>query len=103
MAAALPTARTTPVAVGCCCAAHQPAGARRVLPTAVRPHGRTQSGDVRGAQAGAADLHPAGEEYTDQGQAYYEERYRQRVLHNLNRRALQLGMTLVPSAAAQAA
>jgi transposase len=38
-----------------------------------------------------------GEEYTDQGQAYYEERYRQRVLHNLNRRAQQLGMTLVPT------
>ena len=45
-----------------------------------------------------------GEEYTDQGQAYYEERYRQRVLHNLNRRAQQLGMTLVPAApGAQAA
>jgi transposase len=45
-----------------------------------------------------------GEEYTDQGQAYYEERYRQRVLHNLNRRAQQLGMTLVPTApVAQAA
>lgn len=45
-----------------------------------------------------------GEEYTDQGQAYYEERYRQRVLHNLNKRAQQLGMTLVPTApAAQAA
>ena len=44
------------------------------------------------------------EEYTDQGQAYYEERYRQRVLHNLKRRAQQLGMTLVPTApAAQAA
>ena len=41
-----------------------------------------------------------GEEYTDQGQAYYEERYRQRVLHNLNRRAQQLGMALVPTAAA---
>jgi transposase len=38
-----------------------------------------------------------GEEYTDQGQAYYEERYRQRVLHNLNRRAQQLGMALVPT------
>jgi transposase len=45
-----------------------------------------------------------GEEYTDQGQAYYEERYRQRVLQNLTRRAQQLGMTLVPTApAAQAA
>ncbi len=42
-----------------------------------------------------------GEEYTDQGQAYYEERYRQRVVHNLNRRAQQLGMTLVPATAAQ--
>ncbi len=41
-----------------------------------------------------------GEEYTDQGQAYYEERYRQRVLHNLNKRAQQLGMTLVPTAPA---
>lgn len=39
-----------------------------------------------------------GQEYTDQGQAYYEERYRQRVLHNLSRRALQLGMNLVPVA-----
>ena len=28
-----------------------------------------------------------GEEYTDQGQAYYEQRYSQRVLHNLNRGA----------------
>jgi hypothetical protein len=45
-----------------------------------------------------------GEEYTDQGQAYYEERCRQRVLHNLNRRAQQFDMTLVPTApAAQAA
>ena len=45
-----------------------------------------------------------GEEYTDQGQAYYEERYRQRVLHNLHKRAQQLGLTLVSSpSAAQAA
>lgn len=44
-----------------------------------------------------------GEEYSDQGQAYYEERFRQQVLHNLNRRAQQLGMMLVPTApAAQA-
>ena len=39
-----------------------------------------------------------GEEFSDQGQAYYEERYRQRVLHNLNKLAQQLGMTLVPTA-----
>ena len=38
-----------------------------------------------------------GQEYTEQGQDYYEEHYRQRVLHNLNRRAQQLGMTLVPT------
>ena len=38
-----------------------------------------------------------GQEYTDQGQDYCEERYRQRVLHSLNRRAQQLGMTLVPT------
>ena len=44
------------------------------------------------------------EECIDQGQAYHEDGYRQRVLHNMNRRAQQLGMTLVPTApAAQAA
>jgi hypothetical protein len=37
-----------------------------------------------------------GQEYTDQGQDYFEERYRQRVIHNLSRRAQQLGMVLVP-------
>ena len=36
-----------------------------------------------------------GEEYTDQGQDYYEERYRQRVLRQLNQRAEKLGMKLV--------
>lgn len=38
---------------------------------------------------------PKGEEYTDQGQTHYEKRYWQRVLHNLSRRAQQLGMPLV--------
>ena len=38
-----------------------------------------------------------GQDYTNQGQDYCEERYRQRVLHKLNRRAQQLGMTLVPT------
>jgi transposase len=41
-----------------------------------------------------------GEEYTDQGQAYYEERYRQRVLHHLKQKAEKLGMKLVPEAEA---
>lgn len=38
-----------------------------------------------------------GEEYTDRGQDYFEERYRQRVLHNLAQKAKALGMQLVPS------
>ena len=44
-----------------------------------------------------------GEEYTDQGQVDDEERYRQCVLHNLNRRAQQLVMTLVSTAPAATA
>jgi transposase len=36
-----------------------------------------------------------GQEYTDQGQDYYEERYRARVLHHLAKRAQKLGMKLV--------
>jgi transposase len=39
-----------------------------------------------------------GHEYVDQGQLYYEERYRQRVIHNLQRKASKLGMSLVPTA-----
>ena len=42
-----------------------------------------------------------GEEYTDQGQADHEERYRQRVLRQLSQRADKRGMQLV--AAPQAA
>jgi len=36
-----------------------------------------------------------GEEYTDQGQDYYEERYRERVLKQLNQRAEKMGMKLI--------
>ncbi len=36
-----------------------------------------------------------GEEYTDQGQDYYEERYRERVLRQLSQRAQKLGMKLI--------
>ena len=36
-----------------------------------------------------------GEEYVDQGQDYYEERYRQRVLRQLSLRAEKLGMKMV--------
>ena len=42
-------------------------------------YGQAQGGDSSGAQTGAPDL-TKGEEYTDQGQDYYEERYRERVL-----------------------
>jgi len=38
-----------------------------------------------------------GLEYTDRGQDYFEERYRQRVLHNLAQKAKAMGMQLVPS------
>ena len=35
------------------------------------------------------------QEYTDQEQDYYEERYRERVLRQLNQRAIKMGMRLV--------
>ena len=38
-----------------------------------------------------------GQEYTDRGQDYFEERYRQRVLHNLAQKAKAMGIQLVPS------
>jgi len=37
-----------------------------------------------------------GAAYVDQGQDYYEERYRQRVLFHLKRKAAALGLDLVP-------
>ncbi|MDD5410651.1 MAG: hypothetical protein PHF31_04435 [Methylobacter sp.] len=39
-----------------------------------------------------------GEEYMDQGQEYYEEKYRQRVIKNLTKRAEQIGFQLIPMA-----
>lgn len=38
-----------------------------------------------------------GTEYVDQGQDYFDERYRQRVVHHLHRRAASLDFTLTPS------
>ena len=35
--------------------------------------------------------------YTDQGQDYYEQRYRERVLRALSQRAARLGMKMVPT------
>ena len=40
--------------------------------------------------------------YADPGIAYYEERYRHRVIHNLQRRAKALGFTLVAPTAGTA-
>jgi transposase len=37
-----------------------------------------------------------GTEYVDQGQDYYEERYRQRVVHHLSRKATAMGFRLIP-------
>jgi transposase len=39
-----------------------------------------------------------GQEYADQGQEYYEERYRERVLRGLSQRAAKLGMQVTPIA-----
>ena len=38
-----------------------------------------------------------GEEYTDQGQQYYEDRYRERVVRSLSKHAAELRMQLVPA------
>lgn len=37
-----------------------------------------------------------GEDYVDQGQEHYEQKYRQRVIKNLTKRAEQLGFQLIP-------
>ena len=37
-----------------------------------------------------------GEEYVDRGEARYEERYREKVVKSLSRKASQLGFQLVP-------
>ena len=37
-----------------------------------------------------------GQEYTDRGQDYFEERYRQWVLQNLAQKAKAMGMQLIP-------
>ena len=39
-----------------------------------------------------------GEEYVDQGQQYFEERYRERVVRQLTKKARELGLDIVPGA-----
>jgi len=61
-------------------------------------HGRDAHALARSAQDATARRIPMltkGEEYTDQGQDYYEERYRERVLRALSQRAAKLGMKMV--------
>lgn len=41
-----------------------------------------------------------GMDYSDPGASYYEERYRERVFRNLERRAKQMGYTLEPASVA---
>ena len=43
---------------------------------------------------------PKGQVYADAGQQYYEDRYRERVVQSLTKRAHTLGFQLVPAAAA---
>ena len=38
-----------------------------------------------------------GEQYLDQGEAYYEERHRERVIYHLNKKARAMGFTLTPT------
>jgi hypothetical protein len=47
------------------------------------------------AQLTCTMLNKGHQEYTDQGQACYEERYRERVLRQLSQRTNKLGMQLV--------
>jgi transposase len=65
----------------------------------VRTHGQTQ-GSSSAAHKLARLIYTMltrGEEYTDQGQAYYAERYRERVLQHLAQRAEKMGMKLIAS------
>jgi hypothetical protein len=39
-----------------------------------------------------------GQEYVDQGRQHYEERYRERVVRGLAKKAAELGMQLTPAA-----
>ncbi len=81
--------------VGSRCAAHQPVGVGGVLPAPVRPHGLRPCAVTAAAHKLARLIYAMltkGEEYPDQGQASYEERYRERVVANLNRRSQQLGL-----------
>ena len=61
---------------------------------------KTQEPELRGAHKLARLIYTLltkGTAYVDQGQAYYEERHRQRVLHHLHRKAAAMGFKLTPT------
>jgi hypothetical protein len=93
--------RRAGLALGCRGAAQQQVGAGRVLPQDVLAHGLGPCAVTAAAHKIARLIYTMltkGEEYTDQGQEYFEERYRERVLRALSQRAAKLGMQMVPIA-----
>jgi transposase len=87
----------------------QAAAALRTSQSALGAYFRRLCGRMDKAKAVTAAAHKLarlvyamltkGEEYTDQGQQYYEERYRERAVRQLQRRANKLGMLVVPASA----
>ena len=55
---------------------------------------RLPSGECTNAWAECIGIRSHGMEYSDPGASHYEERYRRRVLTNLERRAKSLGYVL---------
>lgn len=81
-------------------APHQ-VSAVRVLQATVRPHGQGQGQGSHGsglqARQAVQALLTEGQAYDEQGLQYDEERYRERVISQLQQRAHSLGKALVPT------
>jgi len=85
----------------------QAAAALRTSQSALGAYFRTLCGRMDKAKAVTAAAHKLarliyamltkGQEYTDMGQLYYAERYRERAVRQLQRRAHKLGMLVVPA------
>jgi transposase len=86
----------------------QAAAALRTSQSALGAYFRRLCGRMDKAKAVTAAAHKLarlvytmltkGQEYADQGQLYYEERFRERAVRQLQRRANKLGMLVVPAA-----
>ena len=74
-----------------------PDGSRRLLSPARRPDRKAKAVTATARKLAILFYNALrfGMAYVDPGTSYYEERYRQRVLQNLQRRARDLGFTLV--------